>query len=387
MLSCRPIALLLALGLSACVANGHVEHPKDAHEAAVAVGCTMKHGPAPSCPSGGSACAALTALSLRCARGVSINQATPLPEMNALALFVGDRTLLLLDAKTLALTSLVLPAHFRTVKPFARGGVLWLVASDEQSVDNVLLSYRAGEWSSLPIRLPADARPSPADDPPRAYAEVVALRWGDGTKPPRLWLRSQQGEAFEVDAPAVAVRSSDAPPAPSRDGVASPPDDVTRSAVPSGRLRSVDFRVEEESDERACRARRLVSELIDDRRVDSVVRLADRQTWAAVRRTRRVTERVQSIAYRPVDPLKGRSKPPPFAECVWDQKETETDAVLELATVDAGYHPEVVMTEGLLLGAIGTDLFVVIRDPDWSYEDPTFHIVKVDTLALRPRDP
>jgi hypothetical protein len=184
----------------------------------------------------------LLPLSLTILLAACSTKASPLPEMNALAFPVGDGTLSLFDTKTMAFTSLALPGHFRSVKPFAHAGVLWIVASDDQATDDVLLSHVGGKWSSYPIRLPSDAKPAGVNAQ-RAYAELAGLQWGDNTSPPHLWLRSQAGERFEIDPPEVAVQTPATPPPLPRVGLALPPDDVARSSVPQGTLRTLDFQV------------------------------------------------------------------------------------------------------------------------------------------------
>ena len=307
--------------------------------------------------------------------------ATPLPEMNAFAFPVGDSTLSLFDTKTMAFTSLALPGHFRTVKPFARAGALWIVASDDQSTDNVLLSYVAGNWSSYPIRLPSDASPANAKEP-SAYANFAGLAWDEGTDRPHLWLRSQAGESFEVDPPEVAVRTPGAPPPLPLVGIALPPDDVARSSVPSGTLRSLDFQLPNRQEERACHSRRLISEHPEKREVASMVQLADGSTWVAVTRSHEITEEVQEEVYRPIDQIGGEPIRENPKECVWSRATRDTDPALELVKLGGAYHPEIVMTRGGLAGAIGTDLFVTVPDPESTYESPAFHIVKIDTQAL-----
>jgi hypothetical protein len=297
--------------------------------------------------------------------------ATPLPEMNALAFPVGDGTLSLFDTKTISFTSLTLPGHFRTVKPFAHAGVLWIVASDDQATDDVLLSYRDGKWSSYPIRLPSGG-----------YVELAGLQWGDGTSPPHLWLRNRTGEMFAVDPPEVGTRSPDAPPPLSRVGVALPPDNVARSLVPRGTLRTLDFQAADRPAERACRSRRLVSEQPEEREAASMVQLADGSTWVAVTRTHQITEEVQKEIHRPMDPIGGEARRPSSSECVWARETRATDPALELARLGGPYHPDLVMTRGGLAGAIGTDLFVTVPVPGSTYESPAFHLVTIDTQAL-----
>jgi hypothetical protein len=113
-----------------------------------------------------------------------------------------------------------------------------------------------------------------------------------------------------------------------------------------------------------------------------MVQLADGTVWAAVTRSHEITEEVQEEVHRPIDPIGGESPRPSPTECVWARATRETESALELVRLGGAYHPEIVMTRGGLAGAIGTDLFVTVPDPESTYESPAFHIVKIDTQAL-----
>ena len=113
-----------------------------------------------------------------------------------------------------------------------------------------------------------------------------------------------------------------------------------------------------------------------------MVQLVDGSTWVAVTRSHEITEEVQKEVYLTIDQINGEPIRENPKECVWSKDTRDTDAALELVRLGGAYHPEIVMTRGGLAGAIGTDLFVTVPDPESTYESPAFHIVKIDTQAL-----
>jgi len=112
------------------------------------------------------------------------------------------------------------------------------------------------------------------------------------------------------------------------------------------------------------------------------------QAWVLVSRTTRTRLMPQQLHELTINPIGGQPPPPRRFACSWGpEREEDLDRVLELATVQGGYRAHLEIPAGELVGAVGTDLFLVAPVPPSRPGAPTHRILRIATTELSPPSP